>query len=52
MVVSVMEKLIVIHVRQKTCHFGDSSFLHFLVQTGTYFLVADVADKGPEIYPG
>jgi len=52
MVVSVVGKLIVIHRAQKTCYSGDSSFLHFSVQTGTYFLVADVADKVPEVYTG
>ncbi|MBW1868659.1 MAG: hypothetical protein JRI73_05040 [Deltaproteobacteria bacterium] len=26
---------------KKTCHFGDPSFLHFLVQTGTYFLAVE-----------
>jgi hypothetical protein len=41
MVVSVVGKLIVIHGAQKTCYFGDPSFLHFLVQTDTYFLVVD-----------
>jgi len=52
MIVSVVGKLIVIHGAQKTSHFGDPLFLHFLLQTGTYFLVVDVADKGPEVYPG
>jgi len=51
MILSVVGKLIVIHGWQKTCPFGNPLCLHFLLQTGTYFFMIDVADKGLEIYP-